>query len=124
MFTRRAATTPAPAPSVGDDAGGLLRAGLAAVVGATTSIAGKTSLLPDAVWAWAQSIPGTTHSDSVPINRNRVPILFHPHSIPAALVPAGWLRMILGMSVELRIIQNVPDTTGKIPGSLTGIAWH
>jgi hypothetical protein len=74
----------------------LLRIGLALVAGATTSMAGKTSLLPDAVWAWAQSMPETRHSGSVPINRNRTPIQFHPHSLPAALVPAGWLRMILG----------------------------
>src|SRR3954471_12554144 len=56
----------------------LLRAGLAAVAGATTSMAGRTSLLPCASCAQAWSAAGTRHSDIVPIARKRAPICLVP----------------------------------------------
>jgi hypothetical protein len=96
-------------------------AGLADVVGAVTSTAGKTSLSLDAVWAWAPLLPGTRHSDNVPISRNRAPISFHPHSLPVTLVPCRLVANDLRASIGPRTIQNVPDESGKIPGSVTRV---
>jgi len=75
-------------------------------------MAGKDLAITGRCLGLAQSIPGTTHSDSVPINRTEYPSSFIPTPY-RRLGPRRWLRMILRRSIKSRTIQNVPDKAGK-----------